>query len=98
MHCLYSFIHSLIYLLIHLYDYFHQSLQKYRRQPQMSAGCTDSLGRKFESVWRDRTPIEAEFDDLVGGSHLTWENDQVFSGVGADDEGSGDEVVEGGKG
>ena len=46
------------------------------------AAAPDSLGHAFEAVWRDRTPIEAEIDDLVGESKLTWDNDRVFPGTG----------------
>ncbi len=64
-----------------------QSLMNYRLKPQSpSASACDSLGRRFESVWRDRTRIEYEFDDLVPATRLTWNNDQVYRGVGAPDD------------
>ena len=43
-------------------------------------------------LWRDRTPIESELDELVAESRLTWSNDHVFNGVGdADDVPADDE-------
>jgi hypothetical protein len=36
------------------------------------------LSAAFEGVWRDRTPIDAELDDIVADGRLTWEGDQVF--------------------
>jgi hypothetical protein len=36
------------------------------------------MSERFERLWLDRMPIDAEFDDLLKESRLTWENGDVF--------------------
>jgi len=55
-------------------------LLKIRAKMTSSSASTnaDPLSAAFEAVWRDRTPIDAEMDDLVAQGRLTWEADQVY--------------------
>ncbi len=56
-----------------------------------SFGARDALGYKFEGVWKDRTPMDAQLDDLGPESRLTWQAENVFRGPGAPEEGEDDE-------
>ncbi len=38
----------------------------------------DVMSRKFEELWKGRTSLNGEFDELLNDAKLTWTADDVF--------------------